>query len=101
MKISGEIHRGVLFYDTGNNGDTRNVDNDNDPSLFRFEGLLKKNPKVRLGGLVELELAANSTAQVTQADETVSTDTFKIRKAELYFQTKHYGTLSFGKGNIS
>ena len=101
MKISGEIHRGVLFYDTGNNGDTRNVDNDNDPSLFRFEGLLKKNPKVRLGGLVELELAANSTAQVTQADETVSTDTFKIRKAELYFQTKHYGTLSFGKGNTS
>jgi len=101
MKISREIHRGVLYYDTENDSDIRNVDNDNDPSLFRFEGLLKKNPKVRLGGLVELELAANSSANIDQLDESVSADTFKIRKAELYFQTKHYGTLSFGKGNTA
>ena len=101
MKVSGEIHRGVLFYDTKSDTDLRNVDNDNDPSLFRFEGLVKKHPKVRMGGLVELELAANSTANVSQGDVTVSTDTFKIRKAELYFETKNYGTLSIGKGNTA
>ena len=58
MKVSGEIHRGVLFYDTGNNGDTRNVDNDNDPSLFRFEGLLKK------GGFLLQHTTHSSTLSV-------------------------------------
>ena len=29
MKVSGEIHRGVLFYDTKSDTDLRNVDNDN------------------------------------------------------------------------
>ena len=103
MKISGEIHHGLLYYDDGDNPDFRRVDNDNDPTLFRFEGITTE-PIAGwfLGGLSELEFADNSSAKVTQTDDISDpgdfTDSFKIRKAELFFSHPKYGVLSFGRG---
>ena len=103
MNISGEIHRGVMYYDDGDNPDFRHVDNDNDPTLFRFAGVTTQ-PIAGwfLGGLSEFEFADNTSAKVTQADDpSTDTDSFKIRKAELFFSSPKYGVLSFGRGNTA
>ncbi len=106
MNISGEIHHGVMYYDDGDNPDFRRVDNDNDPTLFRFEGVTTE-PIAGwfLGGLSELEFADNSSAKVTQTEDISDpgdkTDSFKIRKAELFFSHPKYGIFSFGRGNTA
>jgi len=103
MNISGEIHRGVMYYDDGDNPDFRHVDNDNDPTLFRFAGVTTQ-PIAGwfLGGLSEFEFADNTSAKVTQADDpSTDTDSFKIRKAELFFSSPKYVVLSFGRGNTA
>jgi len=101
MEIAGEINRGVLFYGDGNGSAVRNVDNDNDPTLFQFTGTAKFSPELTMGGVAMIEMADNSSANASQTDATAGPQTFNVRKAEIFFRTKNMGTLYMGRGDTA
>lgn len=101
MQIAGEINRGALLYDDGDDSVVRNVDNDNDPTLFQFMGTAKFNSELTMGGVAMIEMADNSSARVSQNDATTGPQTFNIRKAEIFLRTKRFGTLYMGRGDTA
>src|SRR3546814_12168811 len=55
VKITGQINRGVLFADDGENTSVKHVDNDSSSSRFRIHADAKVTSAFSVGGLFELD----------------------------------------------
>ena len=99
LNISGQINRGVLVMDDGDNTDTFHVDNDASSSRIRLIGEADLSDTLTVGTAIEVELASNSTASVNQVDKSgVGSGTFSERRVEFYFTDANWGKLWVGQG---
>ena len=98
----GQVNRGLLYYDDGNSGDVRHVDNDASSTRLGFRGSVPVSDDLSIGALVEVQFESNSTAAINQADNTVvGPNNFTERKLELTFDSARLGRLSMGQGSTA
>lgn len=102
LSLSGQVNRGVLFVDDGNETEFLHVDNDNSSTRFRLIGSADYNEDISIGSVIEVQFESNSTADI-KIDGTGGDDnnSFTERKLELYFDSKRFGRLWLGQGDTA
>lgn len=100
LKFTGQINRGVLFTDDGENNDVFFVDNDNSSTRLNFSGKGQITQDVSAGAVFEVEFESNSTADISQNKSTNAAD-LKERKLEFYLESKTLGKLTVGQGDMA
>lgn len=101
LKLSGQVNRGVLLTDDGDDEETFFVDNDNSSTRFRFTGSGNINEDVKTGIVVEVQFESNSTASVNQNNKSAGPNNFTERKLEWYIDSKTFGRLTVGQGDMA
>ena len=102
LTLSGQVNRGLLFIDDGEETETFNVDNDNSSTRVRLVGEARPSEDFAVGANIEVQFESNSTAAVNQDDQrNVGPNNFTERKLELYFDHARYGKLSLGQGDMA
>ena len=92
LELSGQVNRGLLITNDGNDTDFFNVDNDNSSTRFRLVGEYK-NYGITVGARIEVQVESNSSSDVNQDNKRDDdSDFFGLRKAEVWFDTA-YGRL--------
>ncbi len=97
LAISGQVNRALNMADDGKNTKAYYVDNDASNSRIRFIGTAKATDDLTLGSLIEVAIAPNESADVSQGNEE-SGDFFDERWAQVSLDSKRFGKLSLGKG---
>lgn len=100
LKFTGQVNRGVLFTDDGENNDVFFVDNDNSSTRLNFSGKGQITEDVSAGAVFEVEFESNSTADINQNKSTNSA-VLKERKLEFYLESKTLGKLTVGQGDMA
>lgn len=102
LSISGQVNRGVLFVDDGNETEIIHVDNDNSSTRIRFVGSGAYNEDITVGTQIEVQFESNSTADVRiDGSAPGGTDGFTERKLELFFDHARFGRLWLGQGDTA
>jgi len=102
LKLSGQVNRGVLFADDGQDTNTFFVDNDNSSTRFRLTGDAAINEDWRAGFNIEIQAESNSTASVNQNEPNPSSEDFlSERKLEGYIEGTNFGRLTIGQGDTA
>ena len=102
LELSGQVNRGVLFIDDGEQTDTFYVDNDNSSTRFRLVGKGQVTEDFSIGSLIEVQMESNSTADVNQNNNgSVGGGSFTERKLEFYLDSKRFGRLAVGQGSTA
>ena len=101
LELSGQVNRGMLVTNDGDDTDFFNVDNDNSSTRFRLVGKYKGFQGFSLGTNIEVQVESNSTADVNQNNKRDSdSDFFGLRKAEFWLETP-LGKLWVGQGSTA
>ncbi|MEP3945052.1 porin [Ascidiaceihabitans sp.] len=98
LTFSGQLNRGILLTDDGEDTDAFFVDNDNSSTRFRLNGEADVG-SLTAGFVVEIQTESNSTASVNQNTQSVSLE-FDPRKLEI-FLAGNFGTLYLGQGQTA
>ena len=98
VSLSGHVNRGVMWADDGEKDNLYHVDNDASSTRMRIIGEADVTDDLTVGTAIEVQFESNSTAKVSQLDETASTDSFTQRRLEVFFDNKQYGKLWIGQG---
>jgi predicted porin len=98
VKLSGQVNRGVMFVDDGEQSKAFHVDNDNSSSRLRLAGDGAVMPGLKAGFLFEVEYQSSPSNLVTFADRDGPSPTLDERYIDLFFDGR-YGKLSFGQGD--
>ena len=102
LALYGQVNRGVLYYDDGNEEDIRHVDNDASSTRIGFNGSIEIADDMKIGTTIEVQFESNSTADINQADNTaVGPNNFTQRKLELFLDSERFGKLSLGQGQTA
>ncbi len=102
LTLSGQVNRGVLFTDDGQDSDIFHVDNDNSSTRVRFVGKGRVSDDFSIGTQMEVQFESNSTANVNQESKRgVGNDNFTQRKLEFYLDSKSLGRLWVGQGDTA
>ncbi|MGI9420479.1 MAG: porin [Geminicoccaceae bacterium] len=102
LTLSGQVNRGILVTDDGDNTDVFFVDNDNSSTRIRLIGDAKFNEDISVGSVIEVQFESNSTADVSQDDQrNVGANNFTERKLEIFADSKTYGRLWLGQGDTA
>ena len=97
---SGQVNRGVLIADDGNNTHAFHVDNDNSSTRMCFVGKGNFNEDVSVGTQIEVQFESNATAAINQfSSRGVGPNNFTERKLEVYVESKRFGRLGVGQGD--
>ena len=101
--ISGQVNRGVLYANDGQDDEFYHVDNDNSSTRVRFEGKGQFNEDLSIGTMIEVQMESNSSANVSQLGDRGANgaDFLSERKLELYFDSERFGKLSIGQGDTA
>lgn len=100
-RIYGQVNRGLLYVNDGENSDLMFVDNDNSSTRIGFLGNARLNDDLTAGARIEVQFESNSTAAVSQDDQSVGPNNFTERHLDLFFESKAYGKLSIGQGSTA
>lgn len=102
LSLSGQVNRGVLFVDDGDQTEILHVDNDNSSTRFRMIGSADYNEDISIGSVIEVQFESNSTANINiDGTTTGGNNSFTERKLELYFDHKRFGRLWLGQGDTA
>jgi len=103
LAISGQVDRAINVADDGKETDVYFVDNNSSTSRVRFVGTAGLNEDMTLGSKIEVSLAPNLSTKVNQKNQSDSSDNDLVdeRVAEVYLQSRQYGTLTLGKGSTA
>ncbi len=101
LELSGQVNRGLLIANDGDQTDFFNVDNDASSTRFRLVGTYKGNNGFSVGSRIEVQAESNSTTDVNQNNKRDGDgDFFGLRKAEIWLDTP-YGRLWVGQGSTA
>ncbi len=109
LVVSGQVNRGVLYGDNGDQEDVFFVDNDNSGTRFRFVATGTLNDDISAGAVIELQFESNSTTDI-RFNANGGTGGTPIgggangvgeRKAEVYFNSKSMGRITLGQGDTA
>lgn len=103
LSISGQVNRGLLLTDDGQETDYHSVDNDASSTRIRFIGEADPTDELTVGTAIEVQFESNSTADVSQLTKesggpVPGTDNFTQRRLEVYLDHKRFGKLWLGQG---
>jgi len=102
LTLSGQVNRGVLYVDDGNQTEIMHVDNDNSSTRVRFVGVGRYNEEISAGTVIEVQFESQSTATIDIDDPDAGTDNnFTERKLELYFDHARFGRIWLGQGDTA
>lgn len=102
LSVSGQVNRGVLFYDDGEDTGAIHVDNDNSSTRLRVLGDSTADEGIRVGTVIEVQFESNSTASVDQENRrNAGTDSFTQRKLEAFVVVPGVGSLTVGQGDTA
>lgn len=102
LSLSGQVNRGVLFVDDGNQTEILHVDNDNSSTRFRLIGTADYNEEISIGSVIEVQFESNSTANIKiDGSAPGGNNSFTERKLELYFDHNRFGRLWLGQGDTA
>ncbi len=106
LKLSGQINKALLFWDSdvdGDNGDSGVyiIDNDLSGSRFRLTGGAKITSDLAAGFAAEFEFQTNDSDSVTESNQGGNDDAgvFNVRKAEWYLKSATLGKMTLGWGS--
>lgn len=99
LSISGQINRGLMIVDDGDDTRLFNIDNNASSSRIRAIGEARPAPGVIIGSALEVEFRVNNSFTVSQFDRR-STDTsaFRNRRVEVFAERENLGRLWLGMG---
>ncbi|WP_417614465.1 porin [Oceanisphaera sp.] len=98
VSVSGHVNRAMLVVDDGKETDLYHVDNDSSSTRLRVIGEGDVSPELTVGTAIEVQLESNSTAKVSQDNESDSDNIISDRRLEVYFDHDRLGKLWMGKG---
>ena len=102
LTVSGQVNRGVLFADNGDDSEFFYVDNDNSSTPVRFVGVGQLTDDISVGTQIEVQFESNSTAAISfNQDSPAGPNNFTERKLELYGDSKRLGRLWVGQGDTA
>ncbi len=102
LTLSGQVNRGVLVADDGDETDVFFVDNDNSSTRIRLLGDARFNDDISVGSVIEVQFESNSTADVSQNNQRNAGDNnFTERKLEIFADSATYGRLWLGQGDTA
>jgi len=102
LTVSGQVNRGVLFADNGDDSEFFYVDNDNSSTRVRFVGVGQLTDDINVGTQIEVQFESNSTAAISfNQDSPAGPNNFTERKLELYGDSKRLGRLWVGQGDTA
>jgi predicted porin len=102
VKLYGQVNRGVLFVDDGDQSNTYHVDNDNSSTRIGILGDAKVTDDLSVGTKIEVQFESNSSSSMSQlADRNVGPDNFTQRHLDLFFKSNRWGKLSMGQGDTA
>lgn len=102
VKLYGQVDRGVLVSDDGNDTDTYFVDNDNSSTRIGLLGKADVSDDLLVGTKFEVQFESNSSSAVNQNDKrNVGPNNFTERHFDFYIQSKTLGKLSVGQGDTA
>jgi len=103
LKIYGQVNRGLLYADDGNNADVYHVDNDSSSTRIGLTGSVQATNDLQIGTKIEVQFESNSTGDVNQSQNTatISSNSFTERHLDLWFAHKTLGKLSLGQGSTA
>ena len=102
LSISGQVNRGVLFADNGDDSEVFFVDNDNSSTRIRFIGQGQLTEDFSVGTQIEVQFESNSTASISfDQSGPAGPNNFTERKLEIYFDSKRFGRLWLGQGDTA
>ncbi len=100
LTISGQINRAINVAGDGDRTKVYFVDNDASNSRIRAVGTGQISDDVTVGTQIELAIAPNESAKVSQDNEE-SGDFFDQRKVEIWADSRTFGRLTLGKGDAA
>ncbi|MFZ5569015.1 MAG: hypothetical protein ACOZF0_01330 [Thermodesulfobacteriota bacterium] len=102
VRLYGQINRGVLYTDDGEDGNFYHVDNDNSSTRIGLSADLPKWHEFRAGAKLEFEFQSNDSNLVSQIDKNGAGDNhFRKRHLDFFVETERYGRLSVGYGDTA
>ncbi|NIA67031.1 porin [Pelagibius litoralis] len=102
LSISGQVNRGVLFADNGDDSEVFHVDNDNSSTRLRFIGEGELDSDITVGTQIEVQFESNSTAAISfDQDSPAGPNNFTERKLEIFADSKTLGRLWIGQGDTA
>lgn len=102
VELYGQVNRAVLFADNDDSSDTYFVDNDNSSTRMGLKAEVFFPEESKVGTRVEYEFQSNASNDVNQfATNDASDLDLSLRHADLYWDSKRYGKVSFGRGSTS
>lgn len=102
LTISGQVNRGILLTDDGEDTEAFFVDNDNSSTRIRLLGDARLNDDITAGTVIEVQFESNSTADVSQDNQrNAGPNNFTERKLELFFDSETYGRIWLGQGDTA
>jgi predicted porin len=102
LTVSGQVNRGLLYVDNGDQDDFFHVDNDNSSTRVRFVGSGALTDDITVGSQIEVQFESNSTAAIRiDQDGAAGPNNFTERKLELYVDSKRFGRLWLGQGDTA
>jgi hypothetical protein len=107
LEISGQVNRGLLVWDDGEESDAFVVDNDYSSTRFRLIGSAAMKPGWKAGFAIELEVqdaASNDVSQVGRersstsgGDEGAGDNVINTRLANWYIESEKFGRVTLGQ----
>jgi hypothetical protein len=98
MDIYGQINRGVLYTNDGNQGEFYSVDNDSSSTRIGTKIIAKPSDKFIVGGNLEWEYQSNDSDLVSQTAPNTTGDQFRDRIIEVFVESPYFGRLTLGQG---
>ena len=101
LSLSGQVNRGVLYADDGDDSEIYHVDNDNSSTRIRLIGEASPNEAFTIGSQIEVQFESNSTASINQNEQSTGPNKFTERKLEFYLDSPKFGKLWIGQGDTA
>ncbi|MBL0941504.1 MAG: porin [Alphaproteobacteria bacterium] len=103
VSLSGQLNRAVLWADNDQNSKIFHVENDVAPSRFRIDGTGKYSEDLTLGTTIETQIRSNGTDEIDIGTQLSGNQnvTFTERKIEIYADSKKFGKLWIGQGDVA
>jgi hypothetical protein len=114
LQIYGDVTKGILFFDNGDDSDAYVVDNDALGSILGFRGSATIKPGWTAGFRMELQVQdASSSAVSDNSDDAIiafapddppgddPADNISIRHSNVYIESDQFGRVTLGQGSTA
>jgi len=102
VKLSGHVHRAILFWDDGEENDVYIVDSETSNTRWRITGSATISPGRTVGFRIENEqFIRDNSSKVNQANGGKPADTNDARYQDIWFKDQTLGKFSVGHGDTA